>query len=218
MKRKIGRLCMVLGAVLILCAAGLLGYNRWDAARAEKASQEVLGELEQTMQKTITEHRQENETAAPQPVLDPAQEMTTVEVEGHDYIGVLSIPAAGMELPVMAQWSYAGLKVAPGRYSGTTYADDLVVCGHNYAKHFSPIKWLAIGSPVYFTDADGLRWSYEVESVETLHPTQIEEMTTATETDSWDLTLFTCTSGGNARYAVRCVRTGYPVRVTDAAE
>ncbi len=64
MKRKIGRLCMVLGAVLILCAAGLLGYNRWDAARAEKASQEVLGELEQTMQKTITEHQQENETAA----------------------------------------------------------------------------------------------------------------------------------------------------------
>ena len=184
MKRKIGRLCMVLGAVLILNAAGLLGYNRWDAARAEKA----------------------------------AQEMTTVEVEGHDYIGVLSIPAAGLELPVMAQWSYAGLKVAPGRYSGTTYADDLVICGHNYAKHFSPIKWLAIGSPVYFTDADGLRWSYEVESVETLHPTQIEEMTTATETDSWDLTLFTCTSGGNARYAVRCVRTGYPVRVTDAAE
>ena len=87
MKRKIGRLCMVLGAVLILCAAGLLGYNRWDAARAEKASQEVLGELEQTMQKTITEHQQENETAAPQPVLDPTQEMTTVEVEGRDYIG-----------------------------------------------------------------------------------------------------------------------------------
>ena len=209
---------LVLGAVLILCAAGLLGYNRWDAARAEKASQEVLGELEQTMQKTITEHQQENETAAPQPVLDPTQEMTTVEVEGRDYIGVLSIPAVERELPVMAQWSYAGLKIAPGRYSGTTYGDDLVICGHNYAMHFSPIKWLAIGSSVYFTDADGLRWSYEVESVETLRPTQIEEMTTDTETDNWDLTLFTCTSGGGSRYAVRCVRTGYPVRVTDAAE
>lgn len=218
MKRKIGRLCMVLGAVLILCAAGLLGYNRWDAARAEKASQEVLGELEQTMQKTITEHQQENETAAPQPVLDPTQEMTTVEVEGRDYIGVLSIPAVERELPVMAQWSYAGLKIAPGRYSGTTYGDDLVICGHNYAMHFRPIKWLAIGSSVYFTDADGLRWSYEVESVETLRPTQIEEMTTDTETDNWDLTLFTCTSGGGSRYAVRCVRKGYPVRVTDAAE
>lgn len=170
------------------------------------------------MQKTITEHRPQAAAAAPQPVLDPAQEMTTVEVEGHAYIGVLSIPAAGLELPVMAQWSYAGLKVAPGRYSGTTYADDLVICGHNYAKHFSPIKWLAIGKPVYFTDADGLRWSYEVDNVEPLQPTQIEEMTTATENDSWDLTLFTCTSGGNARYAVRCVRTGYPIRVADTAE
>ena len=152
MKRKIGRLCMVLGAVLILCAAGLLGYNRWDAARAEKASQEVLGELEQTMQKTITEHQQENETAAPQPVLDPTQEMTTVEVEGRDYIGVLSIPAVERELPVMAQWSYAGLKIAPGRYSGTTYADDLVLCGHNYAKHFSPIKWLTEGAQLFLED------------------------------------------------------------------
>ena len=217
MKRKIGRLCMVLGAVLILSAAGLLGYNRWDAARAEKASQEVLGELEQTMQKTITEHRQENETAAPQPVLDPAQEMTTVEVEGHDYIGVLSIPAAGLELPVMAQWSYAGLKVAPGRYSGTTYADDLVLCGHNYAKHFSPIKWLALGSEVYFTDMDGQRWSYEVSNVETIQPTDIDKMITASDEDAWDLTLFTCTTGGRARCAVRCTRTGYPVLETSAA-
>lgn len=219
MKRKIGRLCMVLGAVLILCAAGLLGYNRWDAARAEKASQEVLGELEQTMQKTITEHWQENETAAPQPMLDPAQEMTTVEVEGRDYIGVLSIPAAGLELPVMAQWSYAGLKIAPGRYSGTTYADDLVICGHNYAKHFSPIKWLTEGAQVYFTDMDGMRWTYEVSYVENLQPTQIEEMTEKTEeSDEWDLTLFTCTTGGSARCAVRCVRTGYPALTTETAE
>ena len=217
MKRIIGRLCMVLGAVLILCAAGLLGYNRWDAVRAEKASQEVLGELEQTMQKTITEHRQENETAAPQPMLDPAQEMTTVEVEGRDYIGVLSIPAAGLELPVMAQWSYAGLKVAPGRYSGTTYADDLVICGHNYAKHFSPIKWLALGSEVYFTDMDGQRWSYEVTNVETIQPTDIDKMITASDEDAWDLTLFTCTTGGRARCAVRCTRTGYPVLETSAA-
>ena len=107
MKRKIGRLCMVLGAVLILCAAGLLGYNRWDAARAEKASQEVLGELEQTMQRPLRSTSRKRD-CSPQPVLDPTQEMTTVEVEGRDYIGVLSIPAVERELPVMAQWSYAG--------------------------------------------------------------------------------------------------------------
>ena len=117
----------------------------------------------------------------------------------------------------MSEWSYAGLKIAPGRYSGSTYADNMVVCAHNYAKHFSPIKWLALGSEVYFTDMDGQRWSYEVSNVETIQPTDIDKMITASDEDAWDLTLFTCTTGGRARCAVRCTRTAYPVLETSAA-
>ena len=55
MRQKIGRMCMVLGALLILAAAALLAYNKWDASRADKASQEVLGELEQTLNAAIEE-------------------------------------------------------------------------------------------------------------------------------------------------------------------
>ena len=48
---------------------------------------------------------------------------------------------------------------------------------------------------------------------------EIEKMTEKTEdSDNWDLTLFTCTTGGRARCAVRCVRTGYPVLTTETAE
>ena len=218
MKQKIGKICMVLGTVLILASLALLAYNKWDADRADKASQEVLGELEQTLTQTI-EEKETAEEVVLQPELDPEQEMTETELDGWSYIGYLSIPSVGLNLPVMSQWSYAGLKIAPGRYSGSTYADDMVVCAHNYAKHFSPIKWLAAGAEVYFTDMDGMRWSYEVSAVETLQPTQIEKMTTKTEeSDDWDLTLFTCTTGGNARCAVRCVRTGYPVLTTETTE
>ena len=32
MRQKIGRVCMVLGALLILAAAALLAYNKWDAS------------------------------------------------------------------------------------------------------------------------------------------------------------------------------------------
>ena len=218
MRQKIGRVCMVLGALLILAAAALLAYNKWDASRADKASQEVLGELEQTLNAAI-EEKAKSDTVALQPELDPTQEMTVTELNGWDYIGYLSIPSIGLELPVMSQWSYAGLKIAPGRYSGSTYADNMVVCAHNYAKHFSPIKWLTEGAQVYFTDMDGMRWTYEVSYVENLQPTQIEEMTEKTEeSDEWDLTLFTCTTGGSARCAVRCVRTGYPALTTETAE
>ena len=218
MKQKIGKICMALGALLILASLGLLAYNKWDAARADKASQQVLGELEDTLTKTMEEKTKADEVVL-QPELDPTQPMTEVELEGWNYIGYLSIPSIGLNLPVMSEWSYTGLKIAPGRYSGSTYADNMVVCAHNYAKHFSPIKWLAEGAEVYFTDMDGMRWSYEVSVVETIQPTQIEKMTEKTEdSENWDLTLFTCTTGGSARCAVRCVRTGYPVMETAAAE
>lgn len=216
MKQKIGKICMVLGALLILASLGLLAYNKWDAARADKAAQTALGELENTLTKTIEEKNKADEVVL-QPELDPDQPMTEVELDGWNYIGYLSIPSIGLNLPVMSEWSYAGLKIAPGRYSGSTYADNMVVCAHNYAKHFSPIKWLAEGAEVYFTDMDGMRWSYEVSAVETIQPTQIEKMTEKTEeSENWDLTLFTCTTGGSARCAVRCVRTGYPVMETSA--
>ena len=214
-KQKIGRACMIVGILLILGALALLGYNQWDANRADKASQDALGKLEETLTETIEDNTEEEI----QPELDPEREMVTTEIDGWDYIGYLSIHSIGLDLPVMSEWSYAGLKIAPGRYSGSTYADNMVVCAHNYAKHFSPIKWLAEGAQVYFTDMDGMRWSYEVSYVENLQPTQIEKMTEKTEdADNWDLTLFTCTTGGRARCAVRCVRTGYPVLTTETAE
>ena len=51
-----------------------------------------------------------------------------------------------------------------------------------------------------FTDADGNVFSYEVDTIETVGGTDIEKM----ESGDWDLTLFTCTTGGKARAAVRC--------------
>lgn len=48
-KQKIGRACMIVGILLILGALALLGYNQWDANRADKASQDALGKLEETL-------------------------------------------------------------------------------------------------------------------------------------------------------------------------
>ena len=89
-----------------------------------------------------------------------------------------------------------------------------MIAAHNYEQHFARLSLLTAGDAVEFTDVSGAVHRYTVMQVETLAPTAMDEMTGG----DWDLTLFTCTSGGNARYAVRCVRTGYPVRVTDAAE
>ena len=64
--------------------------------------------------------------------------------------------------------------------------------------------WNEPNSEVLFTNVDGEVFRYRVVSVETLAPTQVEDMTRSS--DKWDLTLFTCTPGGGSRCTVRCVR------------
>lgn len=203
-RQKLGTALIVLGALLLAGALGLLGYNQWDNSRAEKAAAEVLDQLETTLDDQQG-HPQLLEPTQPEDTTD--REMTVTTIDGWDYIGYLSIPSIGLALPVMSEWSYPGLKIAPGRYAGSVFTEDLVICGHNYARHFSPIKKLAVGTEVQFVDMDGKEWDYTVSKVEVLQPTQIEEMVGKTTDDDWDLTLFTCTTGGSARCAVRCIRT-----------
>ena len=191
MKRKKGIVLMITGTVLIGAALFLFVYNQWDAKRAEKEALWVVEQLK-TLEASSDSKKEETE-------------MKVVTIDGHDYIGYLSIPSIELELPVMANWSYPGLKIAPGRYYGSTYTKDLVIAGHNYAKHFSPIKWLDVGTEVDFTDMNNQVWKYRVVSTETLQPAQVEQMITKSDTDEWDLTMFTCNTGGKTRCTVRCV-------------
>ena len=128
--------------------------------------------------------------------------MPAVEEDGGDYIGVLELPLLGLELPVMESWSYPDLRVAPCRYSGSAYQDDMVVAAHNYKSHFGCLKELRLGDEVRFTDMEGNVFRYAVADLETLGKYDVEKMTSG----DWDLTLFTCTYGGKSRVTVRCQR------------
>lgn len=202
--RRLRILIRTVGIACILAAALLVLYNVWDSGRAGRESAAVAKQI----QHTVTEEGLQK--------LDPNKEMPVVTIDGRQYIGTLEIPSISRRLPVMADWSYRNLKLAPCRYSGSYYADNLVICGHNYASHFSPLKWIAVGADVYFTNVEGLRLHYVVSNVETVRPTAVEEMVDNqaeknskgnSETgNKWDLTLFTCNTGGQTRCAVRCIR------------
>ena len=188
---------MVAGALLVLSAAMLAGVNVALDARAGSAAASVLEEFP-VQAKAIDSSS-----------LDPEASMPAVKIQDNDYIGVVAVPALGLELPVMSNWSYARLDIAPCRYSGSAYADDLVIAGHSYRSHFSPLWQLSGGEEVIFTDTVGNVFTYEVTSVETVQPTDIELMVGDPDDadKGWDLTLFTCTYDSRARVAVRCSKT-----------
>lgn len=129
-------------------------------------------------------------------------EMPTLQIGKQSYIGYIELPTLGLSLPVMSEWSYPKLRIAPCRYTGSVYDDSLIILAHNYTRHFGGIKDLAIGDPVQFIDAEGNIYQYTVAKHETLEKKDVREMVD----NEYDLTLFTCTYGGRNRITVRLTR------------
>lgn len=195
MRNKLGTICMILGTVLILAALSLFLWNRREAEQAGEAAADILPQVVEQIAETAAE------APAPPDPFDPT--MTEAEIDGYLYIGYLSIPALGLELPVMSEWDYNRLNIAPCRYSGSTKTDDLVIAAHNFAQHFGGLSGLTGGEQVIFVDMDNVVSTYTVAAVEILAPTAVEEMTNG----EYDLSLYTCTYGGRSRVTVRCDRT-----------
>lgn len=193
MKRTAGNILMAMGALLLLAAAALFAYNQAEDNRAGEQAQTVTAQLMAQIPDTPEEKPFSDPYTQEEPVME------TARVDDVDYIGVLQLPALGMELPIASLWDYDTLKAVPCRYTGTTEGE-LVLCGHNYRRHFGPIDRLRPGDRLVFTDMEGNRIAYQVVTAEELPPTAVEEMTSS----GYALTLFTCTYSGQTRYAVRC--------------
>lgn len=203
-KNRIANVLMVVGALLFLAGAGLFAWNQQQAQMADQASDQLLPAVMEAIaaQEVTIASLPEMESTAPTAAPERDFSMTEVEIDGYAYIGYLSIPALELDLPVMAQWDYPRLRVAPCRYNGTTKDDDLVIVAHNYKRHFGKISTLNAGDTVLFTDMDGETTVYEVVALDVLSPTAVEEMIAG----EYDLTLFTCTYGGKSRVTLRCDR------------
>lgn len=198
---------MILGAVLITSALLLLLYNKNEDSQAGQAAEAVIPELQDVItenqairevEPTVMPHIDLNDKIA----VERSYEMTVSEIDGHGYIGYISIPVLELELPIMAESSYPKLKIAPCRQFGTVKGRDLIIAGHNYARHFGYLTHLKQDDVLIFTDMNGETTVYSMLEIEILEATQVKEM----QSGEWDLTLYTCTYGGKRRIAVRFVQ------------
>lgn len=199
MKAKLGTFLMLLGAAMICGSLGLLLFNQQQQTMAARSVDAVMPQLVTAIHES---KRLPEESQPPQELPLQQREMVVQEIDGHNYIGFVGIPALELELPVMADWTYPQLKIAPCRFTGSIFTDDLVIMAHNFERHFGRIRDLKPGDTVTFTDMEGQTISYEVVVLDILHPTAVENMTAG----EYDLTLFTCTYGGKSRVTVRCDR------------
>ena len=201
MKANRGTVWINAGLLLIAAALFLSAYNERESHEARDSARQVIAQLCDALPTEAGDDEAEP-TTLPESLPDVQREMPVKTINGRDYIGVLSIPSLELELPVISQWDYPALKVAPCRYSGSLYQDNLIICAHNYASHFGRLKTLQPGDTLLFTDMDDQVVSFQMVEQEILEPEDEEAMTTG----DWDLTLFTCTPGGQTRVTVRFQR------------
>ena len=206
MKSKIGSLCMLLGAALILGALTLFIMNQRASRDAELFAEEMLPviveEIPQVSQWTSTGESDSQDSVDASNEL-PDSEFQTMEeviIDGNGYIGYIIIPDLDLELPVMSNWDMKKLKISPCRYAGSLVSNDLVIMAHNYKSHFGKLSQLSEGSEVCLTDMNGRAWKYRVVVIDILSADAIEEMVAG----DYDLTLFTCASNRSSRVTVRC--------------
>ena len=186
---------IVLGLSLILTSACFFFRYEQEA--------EIVGENAQQLLAAIT---QEIEQTREQEAYDTAQreqtpgQMLQTSLRGYDLVGIIRVPGVGVELPVLNDWNYDLLKLSPCRYSGSIEGQDLILMGHNYKKHFAPLRRVSTGDRVEFLDVSGTLHAYVVAGTEVLKPTQLDELSSS----DYSLTIFTCTPGGQSRFVVRC--------------
>jgi len=175
---------LLLGCVFLLIAGGWYLYNVYEDRSAGQKSAEILSKWDQS---NIT-------------VDESDDNRPIITVDGDAFCGKIVIDKLQIELPIYDEWDYARLKSAPCRYTGSIITNDIIVVAHNYNSHFGTLDQLIIGDRILIFDAYGTTHHYVVKDLILLDGTAVTDM----HAGGWDLTLFTCTVGGEQRVTVRC--------------
>lgn len=195
-RNKKGKLLMIIGTVFILAALMLAGFNVFK----ERSSNLAVVKAQESVSAFIDKEPIQISTGRMDALTSNAIPMPVLAIDGAEYIGLLTFESLGLAVPVQSDWDYQKLEKAPCLYYGSAYSDNLVVAAHNYQMHFGQLNQLTLNDRVSFVDVDGDEFIYNVKEVEILKDTAVSEMTSG----EWDLTLFTCTTSGEARVTIRC--------------
>ena len=205
MPKKAGIIFVTLGVVRILSALLLFLYNGFEDRRAGQQAESLMDDIQSAIAEETdpTTKPTEIEIDITESQETLSAEMPVVMIDGYEYIGYISVPDLELELPVMAEWDYSRLKIAPCRHFGSSRTDDLVIAAHNYKTHFGSLSKLKIGAEVIFTDMEGIENRYVLmKDPETLAPDAVD----AVQNSGYDLVLYTCTPGGATRVVAFCDR------------
>lgn len=197
-QQKRGLLLLLAGLLLVGAALTIHLLQRQEDIMAGQTAQLLLQQLELSR----VELPEWDIPAVPEQTTPTVSQMPEKEYRGYRMIGSIRVPAVDVHLPVMSSWSEKLLKIAPCRYMGSLPEPGMIIMGHNYRSHFTPLHKAEVGDEVIFEDVEGKLYRFRIADIQILHRTEGEKLES-----EYPLTLFTCTPGGLERRILRCAYT-----------
>lgn len=189
--RSIGKVCLIIGFLLVAGSLALLLSVRLTARQAESrnaAAVEIISSLLPPIQPGIKDTYSN-------------MAMPTVEIDGTDYVALVDIPTLGLTLPVANDWHSVKVLSGPRRFDGTVYDGSLIVGGVDQPGQFSGFSLLQLGDTVTVTDMTGLAFHYVIDRIDRSTSASEEILTAGTA----DLTLFVRNAYNLDYILLRCV-------------
>ena len=149
----IRKILIIIGVCLLAAAIVLLFAWQWNIHTAEQKVKEyvnVIRELIPEPQGAVPEVRRDNT-------------MSTLSIDGTDFVGILELPRFKSVLPVCAEWGNPAKY--PCRFSGSVYDRTMQIGGTSQKGQYNFHRDISVGDSVFFTDIEGNRFSYTVTDI-----------------------------------------------------
>jgi sortase (surface protein transpeptidase) len=156
MSRKndvIRKILIIIGVCLLAAATILLFVWQRNIHASEQKAKEyvsVIRELIPEPQGAVPEERRDNT-------------MSTLTIDGTDFVGILEFPQYDSALPVCVKWGSPAKY--PCKFSGSVYDRTLQIGGTSQKGQYDFYRDISVGDSVFFTDMEGNRFSYSVTNI-----------------------------------------------------
>lgn len=188
--KKLGKLLLLAGFLLILGSAGLLAYSRVHTQRAAASAAELTARLESVLPPRTAGITDTYTT----------MEMPAFSIGGQDFIGLIEVPAFQTTLPLGSDWDRSRVTSFPCRFWGTVYDSTLIIGGSDQSGQFDFLDQIQFGDTVLVTDMTGAEFTYCTEKIYRSDSADAEILLD----ERYDLTLFARDSRSFEYIIVRC--------------
>lgn len=187
MKNKLYNIILIILGIVLLVVITLIAIKYGRNQINEKDLHSVVDEV-----KTQIEQVRD----------DKEQEEVQVEYKGYNVVGIISIPAIGIEYPILDTTNEKTMKVAITKFWGNDVNElgNFTMAGHNNkdGTMFGKTKRLKIGDKIEITDLTGKTIEYEIFDQYLIDPDDVSCVKSVKE-NTREVTLITCANGRSNR-------------------